>query len=125
MHPGLSDERWRALSIHEQLGNIGTEVARAARAMAQANDERLSFALDRALELFDFTLGDDRWRGPRRREIARAREVVCDFLVGGNEYGSTAASLDSYFLPYAVAARTTGSRPPVRSAAGASRPRRT
>lgn len=105
IHPGLSAERWQAMSLHEQLGNVGTEVARAARAKANASDERLSFALDRALELFAFTLDDDRWRGPRRREIARAREVVCDFLVGDNEYGSTAESLDAYFLSYAVAAR--------------------
>jgi len=104
-HPGMSAERWQALSLDEQLGNVGTEVARAARAKANANDERLWFAMHRALELFDFTLGDERWRGARRREIARAREVVCDFLVGDNEYGSTAASLDAYFLSYAMAAR--------------------
>jgi len=30
---------------------------------------------------------------------------VCDFLVGDNEYGSTAESLDRYFLPFAIAAR--------------------
>jgi hypothetical protein len=105
MHRGLSAERWQAMTIHEQLGNVGTEVARAARAMAQGNAERMSFALDRAFELFGLTLDDDRWRGPRRREIARAREVVADFLVGGNSYGSSAESLDAYFLPYAVAAR--------------------
>ena len=108
MHPGLDAERWQALSLNEQLGNVGTEVARAARAKAAANDERLSFALDRGLELFAFTMGDERWRGLRRREIARAREVVCDFLIGDNEYGSTAASLDAYFLPYALAARRPG-----------------
>lgn len=62
--------------------------------------------MDRCLELFVLTLADDRWRG-RRREIARAREVVCDFLVGDNAYGSNAESLDAYFLPFAVAARWT------------------
>ena len=41
----------------------------------------------------------------RLKEIARAREVVCEFLVGDNEYGSTAESLDRYFLPFAMAAR--------------------
>jgi len=61
-------------------------------------------AFDRALELFDLTLEDRRWE-TRRKEIARAREVFCDYLVGDNEYGSTAASLDSYFLAFAVAAR--------------------
>jgi hypothetical protein len=60
--------------------------------------------VNRCLELFDLTLADDRWRH-RRREITRAREVVCDFLVGDNFYGSTAESLDGYFLAFAVAAR--------------------
>jgi hypothetical protein len=46
-----------------------------------------------------------RWRGPRRREITRAREVVCDFLVGDNDYASTGESLDAYFFAFAVAAR--------------------
>jgi hypothetical protein len=105
LHPGLTAERWGTLSIFEQLGNVGTEVARAARAMARKDDERLGFALARSLELFDLSLADPRWRGPRRREIARAREVVCDFLAGDNEYGSSAASLDAYFLPFAIAAR--------------------
>lgn len=58
----------------------------------------------RALELLDLTIADERWRGPRLREICRAREVVCDFIAGDNEYGSTAASLDTYFLPFALAA---------------------
>ena len=53
----------RLRSLAEQLGNVGTEVARAMRAKAQGNDERLTFALARALELFDFILGDERWRG--------------------------------------------------------------
>lgn len=88
----------------EQLGNIGSEVGRASRAHAQANEARFALALDRALELFDLTLADERW-ATRRKEIARAREVVCDFLVGDNEYGSTAESLDAYFLAFAVAAR--------------------
>lgn len=88
----------------EQLANVGSEVGRAARAKAAGNERRLGPALDRALELFDLTLADRRWRY-RCREIARAREVVCDYLVGENEYGSTPESLDAYFLPFAVAAR--------------------
>lgn len=104
LHPGLSAQRWHELTRAEQLGNIGTEVARAMRAKSSGNTERSSNALDRALELFDLTLADERWRG-RRKEIARAREVVCDFLVGDNEYRSTAESLDAYFLPFAVLAR--------------------
>lgn len=88
-----------------QLGNIGTEVARSVRAKESGNDARAWNALVRALELFDLTMADRRWLGPRLREICRAREVVCDFLVGDNVYASSAESLDRYFLPFAVAAR--------------------
>ena len=61
----------------------------------------------RALELLDLTLADPRTRQSRGRlrEIARAREVVVDFLAGSNEYGSTGPSLQKYFDVYAMAAR--------------------
>jgi hypothetical protein len=37
--------------------------------------------------------------------IARAREVVVDFLAGSNEYGSTGPSLQKYLDHFAIAAR--------------------
>jgi hypothetical protein len=103
-HTGLAAGRWHTMSLMEQLGNIGSEVGRAVRAKAQGNLERMTSALERALELFDLTTEDPRLSG-RLKEILRAREVVCDFLVGDNDYDSTAASLDAYFLPFAMAAR--------------------
>ena len=104
LHASLAGGRWFELTLMEQLGNIGSEVGRASRAKSQGNEQRFEGALDRALELFDLTLADGRWRG-RLKEITRAREVVCDFLVGDNAYGSTSESLDRYFLPFAMAAR--------------------
>lgn len=103
-HPAGTAERWHRLSLVEQLGNIGSEVARAGRARQAGNEERCQLALARGLELFDLTLADERWQG-RRKEIARAREVVCDHFVGDNDYTSTPEALDAYFLPFAVAAR--------------------
>lgn len=100
LHPGLTAERWQRMSLAEQLSNIGTEVARAARAKALGNGLRLQQHFELVLELFEFTLDDDRWRG-QRVEIGRSRELVCDYLVGENEYGSTAETLDAYFLPFA------------------------
>lgn len=88
----------------EQLGNIGSEIGRAAIASERGDESRMRSALERGLELFDLTLADHRWRG-RRREISRARELACDFLVGDNVHRSTPASLDAYFLPFAIAAR--------------------
>ncbi len=42
---------------------------------------------------------------PHLKELCRAKEVVCDFLYGENEYKSTGESLDRYFMTYGIAAR--------------------
>jgi hypothetical protein len=105
-HRDLANGRWHELSLAEQLGNIGSEISRAAR-WSGRNDRLARGALERALELFDLTLDDPRHRQspPRLREIARAREVVADFFDGPNAYHSTAADLQRYFDAYALAAR--------------------
>jgi len=100
----MSLERWRALSIEEQLGNIGSEVSRAGH--WQRKDQKTFWgAVDRALELFDLTLADPRWHGAKKREIARAREVFCDAVYGGREYGTTFENLLPYFDQFALVAR--------------------
>jgi hypothetical protein len=68
-HREAAAGRWPELALMEQLGNVGTEVARAARAMAAGNEARFTNAFARVLELFDLTIADNRWSGPRRREI--------------------------------------------------------
>ena len=105
-HRDLAAGRWHELSLAGQLGNIGSEISRAVR-WAPNNSELSERAFHRALELFDLTLADPRLlcAPARLREIARAREVVADFLGGPNQYGSTAASLQKYFDAYAIAAR--------------------
>ncbi len=102
-HTTLAEGRWQTLTLPEQLGNIGSEVSRASR--WQGRDEgNFRHAADRALELFDLTLRDQRWAG-RRFELARAREVFCDAISGGSEYKSSLADLESYFFSFAYLAR--------------------
>lgn len=96
--------RWHTRTLSEQLGNVSTEIGRAIRARESGSD-RFDGALDRALELLDLTVDDPRWQGTRCREIARAREVTCDFLAGDNRYGSSSASVAAYFFAFALAAR--------------------
>lgn len=103
IHQNLAAGRWSTFSLAEQLGNIGSEVSRAARAEGN-DDERFWSAITRALELFDLTLLDMRWRG-RKREIARVRELFCDAVLGGKEYGSSLANLMPYFDAFALLAR--------------------
>jgi hypothetical protein len=99
----LAEGGWHKLSLAEQLANVGAEVGRMRRRQAAA-EPAASAAFERALELLDLTLADPRWRG-RRKEIARAREMLCDAAFGGREYGTTLDGLDRYFLAFAVLAR--------------------
>ena len=105
MHAELAAGRWHTFSLDEQMGNIGSEVGRAIIATRAGDHRRRDSAVARALELFDFTLIDPRWRFPRKKEIARAREVFCDALVGKNEYHTDLDSLDRYFTQFAIAAQ--------------------
>ena len=102
-HKKLAAGKWFKLSLMEQLANIGSEINRASH--WQGRDEKLfRGAVYRALELFDLTLEDHRWRG-RRREIARLRESFCDAVLGGREYKSSLNDLVRYFYPFTYAAR--------------------
>jgi len=113
-HRDAAAGHWWELSLAEQLGHVGGEVSRAGRWQSR-NPDVARRALYRALELFDLTLADRRHRAnpARLREIARARELVADFLAGPNQYGCTGPSLQKYFDAFAVAAR--------RSSGGAAR----
>lgn len=102
-HKELAAGRWFEFSLAEQLGNIGSEVLRANR--WRGKDEKIFQAsTEKALELFDLTLEDKRWKG-RRKEIARAREVFCDAVCGGQLYGSDFPGLMRYFDQFALAIR--------------------
>lgn len=103
IHKELASGRWFELSLAEQLGNIGSEVLRASR-QKNKNDGLFWRAVGRALDLFDLTLSDPRWKG-RYREIGRAREVFCDAVYGGKLYKSSFPDLIRYFDTFALAAR--------------------
>lgn len=104
VHQSLAEGRWQTFTLAEQLGNIGSEVGRALKGRARGERAQWESALDRALELFDLTIADARWR-TRLREILRAREAVCDFFYGDNAFRSKPEQLESYFTAFALLAR--------------------
>ena len=104
MHTGAA-ARWAELPLVDQLANVGSEVERAIRAHGAGNVTRWGHAQARALELFDLTAADPRWRGPRRREILRAREEFCRLFHASDAAPNSIEGLRRYFLAFAVAAR--------------------
>jgi hypothetical protein len=106
IHKSLGDGRWFTFSIYEQLGNVGSEFERAARAFEKGDHDRFEKAFERMLELLDLTIEDPKWHTHSRlRELLRVREEVCDVFHGGEIYGTSIETLKKYFLYFAIAAR--------------------
>ncbi|HEV2671835.1 MAG TPA: hypothetical protein VGU74_12125 [Gemmatimonadales bacterium] len=111
-HAGLAEGGWAALSLAEQLANVGSEVDRAIAAWAAQRLDRFERSLARALELFDLTAGDARWRGHRRREILRWREAFCGLFFDPESPAGAAGGVSAFFLRFAVLARRNRSTAP-------------
>ncbi|MEO5572769.1 MAG: hypothetical protein ABIT08_15415 [Bacteroidia bacterium] len=104
-HQSLAGGKWFELSLCSQMGNIGSEIGRAKR-WQKKDQKNFEAAVFRAIELIDLTLSDVRWKH-RSKEIARAKEVICDAYLDGKEYGSGFESLEKYFYHFAFAARNS------------------
>ncbi len=103
-HQNLSQGHWKELSFFEQMANIGSEVERALNWKNKNNQEYSQMAFERALELIDLTLADEKNK-KHLKEIARTREVLVDYFFGDNIYKSTERSWRNYFFAFNFAAR--------------------
>ncbi len=103
LHKNLARGGWPKLSLSAQLGNIGSEYERAVHWKAKGKPDLAAGAFERALELFDLTLADARWKNYRLREISRAREALCAEITGSPS--AQTGGLSKFFYYLAVAAR--------------------
>ena len=81
--PQLPDaERWRTLSLTEQMANIGSEVGRTAKWLSKGKADLAEGAFIRALDLFDLTIKYGREGQPGRyamlSELCRARDEFAE-----------------------------------------------
>jgi hypothetical protein len=102
-HPGLASGRWHTVPLVEQLANVGSEVERALGWTSKGNPDYSRRALERGLELLELTIADPKHRH-RLKELTRLREVLLDYFLGENQFGSTESSWRSYFHAYGLAA---------------------
>ena len=107
-HQSMAYGKWFDYSLCQQMGNIGSEVGRANR-WKEKDIKLFESSVFRAIELIDLTLSDKRWK-KRLKEIARAKEILCDAFTGGKEYNSSFAELEKYFYRFAYAARNSVGR---------------
>ena len=93
---------WVKYPITYQMGNIGSEVSRALKWQAKNNQPRMDKAIDRALELFDFTIAANTNNHARLTEILKARDEFCDYFFGGNSYHTDSARMQKYYDEFAL-----------------------
>jgi hypothetical protein len=99
-------EKWGSFSLFEQMANVGSEVERALSWEKKENKQYCLLSFERALELLDFTTNVVKI--PHRlKELKRLREVLVDYFVYDNIYGSTPESWHSYFYSFNYAARVS------------------
>ena len=102
-HRDLAAGRWQSFPLIVQLAHVGSEVERALTWRGKNNVEYSRLALDRALELLGLTIADPRHRH-RLAELTRLREVLLDYFIGENQFGSTESNWRSYFYGFGYAA---------------------
>ena len=99
----INEERWFKFSLCEQMGHIGSEIARA-RIWEDKNDlKSRNQALARALELIDTTKDDPRLY-KRRRELCYLHEVLADKYIDAAIYNISLKDLEKYCLDFALIA---------------------
>lgn len=103
-HKDLAAGRWDKLSFVEQMANIGSEVERALNWRIKNNSAYAQKAFERALELIDLTLDNEK-NYAHLKEIARMREAIVDYFSGANQFMSSECSWRNYFLPFIYASR--------------------
>lgn len=101
----LTEERWFQLSFFGQMANLGCEVARAIK-WKKEDAERSVAAFESALELLDLTI-DDKKNHTRGclKELCRLREVLIDYFMYDNIYGSSDEKWNNYFYAFNYAAQ--------------------
>ena len=81
-HQTLDNGRWAAMTLPQQMANIGSETSRIYKALAAGKDDRAEKAFERFQELIDLTIRYGRSNNPKTRpallkELCRLRELYC------------------------------------------------
>jgi hypothetical protein len=100
----MDKDKWFKLSKAQQLGNIGSEIARAQHWQENNDLTNRQKALERCLELLDLSLNDKRW-GPGLKEIARFREVVSAWFSNQDFFNISPQELQDYCVDFVISSK--------------------
>ena len=96
IHSAEAQKDWQTRPITYQMGNIGSEVSRSLKWHIK-NPTRADKAIDRALELFDFTIAANTANHARLTEVLKAREEFCDYFFNNNSQHTDPTKMQKYY----------------------------
>ena len=102
IHGEDTHQDWQTHSLTYQMGNIGSEVSRSLKWTAKGNKARADKAIDRALELFDFTIEANTNNSARLTEILKARDEFCNYFFDNNSYHTDPTQMQRYYDGFAM-----------------------
>jgi hypothetical protein len=79
-HASLTEERWSAFSLDQQVLMIGNEMNRARKLMAPEDRQRLQYCYERVLRLVDLTIRVHQ-RPTLWRELLRWRDLIAELYI--------------------------------------------
>ena len=78
LHKELNVSKWEKVAKQAQIMNIGAEISRAQNWQNLQDQEKVRECIERALELLDLTIQDQRWED-KLGDLMRIREALCYF----------------------------------------------
>jgi hypothetical protein len=94
-------KKWFEMSLDEQLANIGTDIDRVIRWRKRGEFDTAQRVFERSLTLLHLTISDPKYfKKPTFRELMLIKEVLCDYFMGSNIYGSTDELWSKYFYVF-------------------------
>ena len=96
-------DRWNAFTLHQKLGNIGSEVARARLWEEKKDIQSRNLALGRTLEMIDATLSST-LPVSGKKELLKAKEVLGSWFSNDQEINYSPRLLEEYFTHFAYLA---------------------
>ena len=97
-------DRWKQMTLAEQMANIGSEISRAIHWRNKDNIEFSNNAVNRALELISLTI-EAVTLNSNYKELTRLKEFLKDYFYFNNEYSSSDIQWEKYFNHFNFKAR--------------------
>lgn len=100
----MDANRWRTLTLPQQLGNVASEFARFRYWRERGDDKHDEQAYERLGELVRLTVEDPRWTS-RRRELGQLAEVTRHLGGDNPELEISFDEVEGFLMPFAALAR--------------------